>query len=149
MRKPFEISTGAWWIVPDGRTIAVSSFHESWLSAHPAIAGGALHTVDFVQKSGWLSATQYSDGMPKSSAADILEPRRSRPCANPRVNGSAIRRLSLCPRHRTARLRQRPRSSTLGTAFGDSMLLPGRAVDLSMLFCPDRLQECRIFGRIP
>jgi len=76
MRKPFEISTGAWWVVPDGRTIAVPSFHESWLAAHPAIAGGALHTVDFVQKSGWLSVTQYSDGMLEVISRDIVDLRQ-------------------------------------------------------------------------
>lgn len=76
MRNPFEISVGAWWVVPDGRTIAVPSFHESWLAAHPAIAGGALHTMDFVQKSGWLSVTQYSDGMLEVISRDILDPRQ-------------------------------------------------------------------------
>ncbi len=76
MRNPFEISAGAWWVVPDGRTIAVPSFHESWLAAHPAIAGGAIHTVDFVQKSGWLSVTQYSDGMLEVISRDILDPRQ-------------------------------------------------------------------------
>ncbi len=94
MRKPFEISTGAWWIVPDGRTIAVSSFHESWLAAHPAIAGGALHTVDFVQKSGWLSATQYSDGMLEVISRDILDPRQREALRKLlEVNGSAIKKL--------------------------------------------------------
>lgn len=76
MRNPFEISVGAWWVVADGRTIAVPSFHESWLAAHPAIAGGALHTMDFVQKSGWLSVTQYSDGMLEVISRDILDPRQ-------------------------------------------------------------------------
>lgn len=76
MRKPFEISTGAWWIVADGRTIAVPSFHESWLSAHPAIAGGALHTVDFVQKSGWLSVTLYTEGLLEIITRDAADPRQ-------------------------------------------------------------------------
>jgi hypothetical protein len=94
MRKPFEISTGAWWLVPDGRTIAVSSFHESWLASHPAIAGGALHTVDFVQKSGWLSVTQYSDGMLEVISRDILDPRQREALRKLlEVNGGAIKKL--------------------------------------------------------
>jgi|GEM_PF-339241 hypothetical protein len=76
MRKPFEIATGAWWIVPDGRTIAVPSFHESWLASHPAIASGCLHTVDFVQKSGWLSVTLYSEGMLEIISRDIGDARQ-------------------------------------------------------------------------
>ncbi|MGB9685177.1 MAG: hypothetical protein ACPLYX_01635 [Rectinema subterraneum] len=76
MRKPFEIATGAWWIVPDGRTIAVPSFHESWLASHPAIASGCLHTVDFVQKSGWLSVTLYSEGMIEIISRDISDARQ-------------------------------------------------------------------------
>jgi len=76
MRKPFEIAMGAWWIVPDGRTIAVPSFHESWLASHPAIAGGCLHTVDFVQKSGWLSVTLYSEGMIEIISRDISDARQ-------------------------------------------------------------------------
>jgi len=76
MRNPFELSPGAWWVVPAGRTIAVPSFHERWLAAHPAIAGGALHTVDFVQKSGWLSVTQYSDGMLEVISRDIVDLRQ-------------------------------------------------------------------------
>jgi hypothetical protein len=94
MRKPFEISTGAWWVVPDGRTIAVPSFHESWLAAHPAIAGGALHTVDFVQKSGWLSVTQYSDGMLEVISRDILDLRQREALRMLlEVNKSAIKKL--------------------------------------------------------
>jgi hypothetical protein len=76
MRKPFEIAMGAWWIVPDGRTIAVPSFHESWLASHPAIASGCLHTVDFVQKSGWLSVTLYSEGMIEIISRDIRDARQ-------------------------------------------------------------------------
>ncbi len=54
MRKPFEISTGAWWVVADGRTIAVPSFHESWLASHPGIAGGAL-----IQSILWKKVAGY------------------------------------------------------------------------------------------
>ncbi|HOU60149.1 MAG TPA: hypothetical protein PK105_00180 [Rectinema sp.] len=76
MRKPFEISTGAWWVVADGRTIAVPSFHESWLASHPGIASGALHTIDFVEKSGWLSVTLYSEGLIEVISRDILDNRQ-------------------------------------------------------------------------
>jgi hypothetical protein len=94
MRRPFEISTGAWWIVPDGRTIAVSSFHESWLSSHPTIAGGALHTVDFVQKSGWLSVTLYSEGMLEVISRDMLDPRQREALRKLlEVNGGEIKKL--------------------------------------------------------
>jgi len=94
MRKPFEISTGAWWIVPDGRTIGISSFHESWLASHPAIAGGALHTVDFVQKSGWLSVTLYSEGMLEVISRDVLDTRQREALRKLlEVNEGAIKKL--------------------------------------------------------
>lgn len=94
MRKPFEIATGAWWIVADGRTIAVPSFHESWLSAHPAIAGGALHTVDFVQKSGWLSVTLYTEGMLEVITRDVMDPRQREAIHRLlEVNENAVRKL--------------------------------------------------------
>lgn len=76
MRKPFEIQEGAWWVVPDGRTIAVPSFHESWLTAHPAIAGGARNTIEFVKKSGWLSVTLYTGGMMEIISRDQKDPRQ-------------------------------------------------------------------------
>ncbi len=94
MRKPFEISTGAWWIVPDGRTIAVPSFHETWLAAHPAIAGGALHTVDFVQKSGWLSVTLYTEGMLEVITRDAQDQRQREAIRQLlAVNGAALKKL--------------------------------------------------------
>lgn len=94
MRKPFEILTGAWWVVPDGRTIAVSSFHESWLASHPTIAGGALHTVDFVQKSGWLSVTLYSEGMLEVISRDILDARQREALRRLlEMNADAIKKL--------------------------------------------------------
>jgi len=76
MRKPFELSEGAWWVIPDGRTIAVPSFHESWLASHPNIASGALHTIDFVQKSGWLSITLYTGGMLEVISRDMSDVRQ-------------------------------------------------------------------------
>ncbi len=76
MRAPFEIGEGAWWVVPDGRTIAVPSFHESWLAAHPAIAGDAKNTIEFVKKSGWLSVTLYSGGMVEIISRDQNDPRQ-------------------------------------------------------------------------
>jgi len=94
MRKPFEISTGAWWIVPDGRTIAVPSFHETWLAAHPAIAGGALHTVDFVQKSAWLSVTLYTEGMLEVITRDSKDPRQREAIRQLlAVNGASVNKL--------------------------------------------------------
>ncbi len=94
MRKPFEINTGAWWIVPDGRTIAVPSFHETWLAAHPAIAGGALHTVDFVQKSGWLSVTLYTEGMLEVITRDAQDQRQREAIRQLlAVNGTEIKKL--------------------------------------------------------
>lgn len=94
MRKPFEIATGAWWVVADGRTIAVPSFHESWLAAHPAIAGGALHTVDFVQKSGWLSVTLYTEGMLEVISRDIQDGRQREALRKLlEINAKAIKKL--------------------------------------------------------
>lgn len=58
----YSISHGACWILPDGRVIKIPGFHESWLASHPAIAGGALNTAAFVQKSGWLSAVLHDQG---------------------------------------------------------------------------------------
>lgn len=78
MRKPFEIGEGAWWVVPDGRTIAVPSFHESWLASHPAIAGGARNTIEFVKKSGWLSVTLYTGGMVEIISRDQNDPRQQK-----------------------------------------------------------------------
>ncbi len=94
MRKPFEISTGAWWIVPDGRTIAVPSFHETWLAAHPSIAGSALHTVDFVQKSGWLSVTLYTEGMLEVITRDAADQRQREAIHQLlAVNGASVKKL--------------------------------------------------------
>jgi len=96
MRKPFEISTGAWWVVVDGRTIAVPSFHESWLASHPGIAGGALHTIDFVEKSGWLSVTLYSEGLIEVISRDILDNRQREALKQLlEINRSIIRKMVL------------------------------------------------------
>jgi len=96
MRKPFEISTGAWWVVVDGRTIAVPSFHESWLASHPGIAGGALHTIDFVEKSGWLSVTLYSEGLIEVISRDILDNRQREALRQLlEINRSIIRKMVL------------------------------------------------------
>lgn len=76
MREPFEIEPGAWWVLPDGRCIVVPSFHESWLKAHPAIAGGARNTIEFVQKSGWLSVTLHSQGFLEVIARSMHDARQ-------------------------------------------------------------------------
>ncbi len=58
----FRLSHGALWLIPDGRVIKIQGFHDSWLRAHSALASGAKNTVEFVQKSGWISAVLHDQG---------------------------------------------------------------------------------------
>lgn len=60
--EPFKLSHGALWLIPDGRVIKIQGFHDSWLRAHSALASGAKNTVEFVQKSGWISAVLHDQG---------------------------------------------------------------------------------------
>lgn len=58
----FLLSHGASWVLPDGRVIKIPGFHDAWLASHPSIASGATNTVEFVKKSGWVSAVLHDQG---------------------------------------------------------------------------------------
>jgi len=72
-KKRYVVNHGASWVLPDGRVLVVSGFHETWLLQHPSIASGAKNTAEFVKKSGWLSAVLQEEGFLDIIARSVNE----------------------------------------------------------------------------
>ncbi len=57
---PFEWTSGAIWLLPDGTIHVIPGFHDEWIRTHQALVPACLNVTDVILKKHWVSIVTYA-----------------------------------------------------------------------------------------